>query len=103
MKITPSYASALLAGLWSGLGVLPLTRASGGATLDTVLWVLMLMVFFFAPMYFLVFGRGESFGPDWIHDPAGRARYFAMLKRLAIYAAAAAAMAGVVWLVTRLL
>ena len=103
MKITPSYASALLAGLWSGVGVLPLTRGGAGASLGTVLWVLMLVVFFFAPMFFLVFGRGETFGRDWIHDPVQRARYFAMIKRLAIYVAAAAASAGAMWLGMRLL
>lgn len=94
MKITPSYASALLAGLWSGLGLLPFQRlAVGAGALENVLWFGASVLFFLAPVYFLVIGRAPGFARGWHLDPAERARYAFIVKRMLTWLAAAAAMA----------
>ncbi len=57
-----------------------------------MLWLLALTAFFFLPVYFMVLGHGvKPFRRNWISDPAERARYGVIAKRMLIWFITAAA------------
>jgi len=95
--ILASQKTAVLAGIWSGVGLdiwdVWLDRRPGISILShDLLWLVALTVFFFLPVYFFVLGHGNKpFARDWISNPEERARYGAIAKRMLAWFITAAA------------
>ena len=95
--ILASQKTAVLAGVWSGVGLdiwdVCLARQPGMSTVSNdLLWLVALTVFFFLPVYLLVIGHGNKpFARDWISNPQERARYGAIAKRVLAWFIMAAA------------
>jgi hypothetical protein len=90
MTSKPNTRTAALAGLWTSLAVFPLFVMAGDEPAGLMTWLVVTAVFIFLPaIYFVVGSDGRRFGRDWINDPAERARYFALVKRVLAWAAMA--------------
>jgi len=88
MQIEASNRTAAAAGAWTSFGLVPF---EGWMTQDHIdsglahnlLWASAAIVFFVLPAYFFVFGHGsEPFSRTWFMDPAERARYAVIGKRM---------------------
>jgi hypothetical protein len=93
MNSKPTNKTAAIAGIFTSLGVLPFVPWSGVAAYSPGLmtWLIVAAVFVFLPTIYFVIGKdGRKFGRNWISDPLERARYFALVTRVIIWAATAA-------------
>ena len=95
MNNQPSNRTAAIAGLWTGLGVLPYAIWSGSGAFssglaENALWLGVAAVFIFLPaVYFVVGPAGVSFSRNWVNNPLERERYLALLTRMAVWIATA--------------
>ena len=95
MTNTPSNRTAALAGLWTSLGVLPFAAWSGSGAFSSGLaenaaWLAVAAIFIFLPAVYFVVGRDAgAFSRNWIDNPAERAKYMALLARMAVWIATA--------------
>ena len=101
MNVQPTYGTAALAGAWTVLGLVPFeiwmeTYGPSSTLATNALWLIALAVFFFIPVYFLVFGRHEPFQPNWFMNNEERTRYVVIAKRMLIWFASAG-VAGAAW------
>lgn len=100
MKNQPSNRTAALAGVWTGLGVLPYAIWSGKGAFasglaENALWLGVAAIFIFLPAVYFVVGRdGASFSRNWVNNPVERAKYLALLTRMAIWIASAGVVGG---------
>ncbi|MES2901167.1 MAG: hypothetical protein V4723_15665 [Pseudomonadota bacterium] len=98
MDIKPSNKTAAIAGMWSAIGLVPLNGwvyTAGTAT--TLAWLAVFTVFLFVPFIYLVLGKNRhKFSRTWIGDPAERAEYFLIVKRILSWLGAAALTAAIV-------
>lgn len=105
MNIQPSNTTAALAGAWTALGLVPLhgwVYQPGVAS--TLAWLAVFTVFLFLPFIFLVMGRQRhQFSRTWIGDPAERAEYFKIVRRVLCWLGAAAITGAVIYGVMRML
>ncbi|WP_143012441.1 hypothetical protein [Variovorax sp. EL159] len=88
MQIEASIKTAAVAGAWASFGLVPFEGWMAQHPIDSalahnLLWLSAALMFFILPAYFFVFGRGsEPFGRTWFIDPAERARYAVIAKRM---------------------
>ena len=107
MKNQPSNRSAALAGIWTGLGVLPYAIWSGSGAFssglaENALWLGVAAVFIFLPaVYFVVGPDGVSFSRNWVNNPAEREKYLALLTRMAAWIATAGIVGGLLLMVQK--
>lgn len=92
---TPSNRTAALAGLWTSLGVLPFavwsrSGAFSSGLAENAAWLAVAAIFIFLPAVYFVIGRdARGFSRNWINNPVERAKYMALLTRMAIWIATA--------------
>lgn len=104
MTNKPSNRTAALAGLWTSLGVLAFAVGSergafSSGLAENAAWLGIAAVFIFLPaVYFVVGTDGGRFGRNWTDNPVERAKYMALLTRIAIWIATAAAAASLLLL-----
>jgi hypothetical protein len=100
--IEPSHRSAAIAGAWSALGLVPADAwlqndKTTSGLLHSLLWLLMLVVFFVVPFYYLVIGsNARKFTRLWFLDSEERGRYGAVAKRGFIWFVSCV-LAGTLW------
>lgn len=100
MNNQPSNRSAALAGIWTGLGVLLFAAWSGEGAFSSGLaenaaWLGVAAVFIFLPAVYFVVGRdGARFSRDWVNNPAERAKYMALMTRVATWIVTAGVVGG---------
>lgn len=100
MNNQPSNRTAAMAGIWTALGVLPFVAWSEGGVFSSALaenaaWLGVAAVFIFLPAVYFVVGRdGRRFSRDWVNNPAERARYMALITRMAVWIATAGVVGG---------
>lgn len=98
----PTIRTAALAGLWTSLAAFPLVvwAADDAYWSGLVAWLVVAAIFIFVPaVYFVIGPEGRGFGRDWINDPAERIRYFALVKRVLVWAATAVVAGALILLV----
>lgn len=88
MSIAPTNRTAAITGIWSSMGLVPFDAWSEHARFASVLthnlaWLSVLAVFFFLPVIYFVIGRHTgAFSRAWFLDPAERAEYLVVVKRM---------------------
>jgi hypothetical protein len=91
MRITPTYRTAAIAGMWSatGLGLLDTwTHHANFASvgMSNLVWLSGAALFFLVPVFFLVIGaRTASFSRTWFLNPQERAEYWIVVKRMIVW------------------
>ncbi|WP_445289531.1 hypothetical protein [Variovorax atrisoli] len=91
VQIEASNKTAAAAGAWTSFGLLPFEDWLAQNHIESVLaynllWASAVMVFFILPAYFFVLGRSsEPFSRTWFINPADRARYLVIAKRLFVW------------------
>jgi hypothetical protein len=95
MQITPTSRTAVFAGIWSSTG-LTLFEAwveqakFGSVTTYNLTWLTGAALFFFLPTFFLVIGQNTgAFSRSWFLDPAKRAEYWIVVKRMIVWVVSA--------------
>ena len=95
----PNTRTAALAGLWTSLAAFPLVvwAADDPIWSGLMAWLVAAAIFIFVPaIYFVVGSDARRFSRDWVNDPAERARYFALVKRVLVWAATAVVAAALI-------
>lgn len=102
MPIEATSRTAAIAGVWTALGFVPLDSWLGHQNSISVLthnliFLVVVAVFFFIPVYFLVIGQGnEPFSRNWFLDKENRVRYGIIVRRMLVWFISAGAF-GMVW------
>jgi hypothetical protein len=102
MPVEPSDRTAMVAGVWSALGFVPIgewledSHAESGV-LRGIAWLTLAIAFLWAPMRYLVVGMPAApFGRFWMFDAEERKRNWKVTRRGLIWFLTAATV-GSVW------
>lgn len=87
MPIVPTHKTAMLAGAWTSLGVVPFEAWMNHRHMtvleNNVISLGVMLIFLFLPFLYLVLGRdNDPFTRTWFMDPEQRARYWVISKRM---------------------